>query len=63
MKIALADRGLKSGLFARVRLLRARCLAAAGERDRAVELLDRHLAEQPLDGEARTLREQIARGG
>jgi len=55
--------GLGEVMAPRVRLLRARCLAAAGERDRAVELLDRHLAEQPLDGEARTLREQIARGG
>lgn len=62
-KALLALGGLGDGTAPRIRLLRARCLAAADRRAEAVELLDRHLAEQPLDGEARTLRERILLGG
>ncbi len=46
----------------RVRVLRARCLAAAGLRDRAISLLDRYLLQTPFDGEARRLREHLASG-
>lgn len=59
---ALGGIGLGAESPGRLRMLRARCLAAAGLRDRAIALLERHLLQSPFDGEARTLRERIARG-
>ena len=58
---ALGGIGLGAESPARLRILRARCLAAAGLRDRAIALLDRHLLQAPFDGEARRLREHLAK--
>jgi len=60
---ALGGLGGGPGSPGRMRILRARCLAAADRRDDALALLDRLLIETPFDTEARTLRERIAAGG
>ena len=59
---ALGGIGLGAESPGRLRMLRARCLAAAGRREQAISLLERHLLQSPFDGEARTLRDRIARG-
>lgn len=59
---ALGGIGLGPESPGRLRILRARGLAAAGRRDQAIALLERHLLQSPFDGEARTLRDRIARG-
>lgn len=51
---ALGGIGLGAESPGRLRILRAECLAKAGLRDRAIELLERHVALAPFDGEART---------
>lgn len=58
---ALGGIGLGAESPGRLRILRAQCLAAAGLRDRAIVLLDRHLLQAPFDGEARRLREHLAK--
>lgn len=51
---ALGGIGLGAESPGRLRLLRAECLAAAGLRDRAIQLLERHVSLAPFDGEARS---------
>jgi hypothetical protein len=51
---ALGGIGLGAESPGRLRILRAECLAKAGLRDRAIQLLERHVALTPFDGEART---------
>lgn len=52
---ALGGLGLGAESPGRLRILRARCLAAAGLRDRAIALLERHVALSPFESEAKTL--------
>jgi hypothetical protein len=52
---ALGGIGLGAESPGRLRMLRARCLAAAGMRDRAIALLERHVALSPFESEAKTL--------
>jgi hypothetical protein len=59
---ALGGFGAGAESAGRLRILRARCLAAAGHRDRAIALLERYLVQAPFDGEARTLRDRLAKG-
>lgn len=59
---ALGGIGIGAESAGRLRMLRARCLAAAGRRDRAMALLERYLVQAPFDGEARSLRDRLAKG-
>ncbi len=59
---ALGGFGAGAESAARLRILRAKCLAAAGHRDRAIALLERFLVQAPFDGEARSLRDRLAKG-
>lgn len=59
--LTMGDLGSTPSSRPGIRVHRAKCLAAAGRRQEAIEALDQLLLELPFEGAARTLREQLVR--